>query len=178
MYLLSAVAWVLFLATIGTIVACVTAPKRRSLRAVEHLRHAKDGEPVVVFGHDPYTGRGMSTPMFAADRTVGTLARLVGLGQLQITAIEPFDRGEPRHVQSLRGALAVLDLEIAERGASRVDAVSLRTPGVDDIIRLANHWKLHKLASEHGLLTALVTDGSRTLAMPAFSEDTERNASA
>ncbi len=43
--------------------------------------------------------------------------------------MESFDRAEPRHVQGLRGILAVLDLEIAERGGARVDSLSRRAPG-------------------------------------------------
>lgn len=173
LYLVSIVALSCFVLTCGAIALLFTAPRRRSMRVIGQLALVDDDRAFMVFGHDPFTGRGASTPIFTGDRTVGTLSRLVRSGQLEITAVEPFDRAEPRHVQSLRGVLAVLDLEISERESTRVDALSRRAPGVDDLLRLAQHHRLHRLAVEGGLLDSLVSDGGRTLAMPAF-EDPEK----
>lgn len=157
----------------ATYAGLVEVPQWRSRRAVEALRRAWMGMPVHLSAHDAVTGKNLSIPMFVDERSLGTLTRLVRERRLTVTAVEGFDRADPRHVQSLRGTLDVIDLEIAERGASRADAIKRSGPGVDDLMRLAEHARLHHLARMHDLLDPLTTagDAGRTLAMPTFDAE-------
>lgn len=143
----------------------VSGPRRRSLEMIRPLQQADDKAPFHLSAHCPLTGRNLSMPILAEPWIVGVLQRLVRERRMLITTVEPFDRTEPRHVQSLLGALRVLDLEIAERGSDRLDTVADGT--ADDLLRLADHVRLDQLATQLQLNNPFTTagDAGRTLAM-------------
>ncbi len=147
-----------------------SAARRRSLRAVgTPLAGMAEDAPVVVAAHDPVTGRDRSIPVFRCDTVIGTLTRLARRGRIAITAVEAFERQLPRHVQVLRGTLAVLDAQIVDEKSGREQPLNLDVEPGDDLIRLADHYRLHRLAKAHDLLDSLFTDGSRTLPMPVVN---------
>ncbi len=146
------------------------AQRDKSQREFDIFTRLPRDMAVHISAYHPISGRNLSMPAYPCERAIGSLRRMLDAGLIVIPAVENFDRGDPRHVQSLWGAMRTFELVIAERGGDRVDSLSLDGADVDDLIAQADYPALFRLAEECRLNDPLQTQGDAgaTLAMPAF----------